>query len=54
MQNKGTGDQGKGGLMKLYHAGAQRITDATYYRELVRKEEAEYQKLFAEYMSKVM
>ena len=33
---------------------AQRITDATYYRELVRKEEAEYQKLFAEYMSKVM
>ena len=34
--------------------GAQRITDATYYRELVRKEEAEYQKLFAEYMSKVM
>ena len=32
----------------------QRITDATYYRELVRKEEAEYQKLFAEYMSKVM
>ena len=52
MQNKGTGDQGKGGLMKL--TGAQRITDATYYRELVRKEEAEYQKLFAEYMSKVM
>ena len=34
--------------------GAQRITDATYYRELVRKEEAEYQKLFAEDMSKVM
>ena len=41
-------------LQNLTWTGAQRITDATYYRELVRKEEAEYQKLFAEYMSKVM
>ena len=41
-------------LQNLTWTGSQRITDATYYRELVRKEEAEYQKLFAEYMSKVM
>ena len=32
MQNKGTGDQGKGGLMKLYHAGKEEIREPDIYR----------------------
>ena len=31
MQNKGTGDQGKGGLMKLYHAGKEEIREPDIY-----------------------
>ena len=40
-------------LQNLTWIGAQRITDAAHYRELVRKEEEEYQKLFAAYMQRI-
>ena len=95
MQNHGLGDKGKGGLMKLYHAGKEEIRELDIYRgrknadfgqgfyltpdrefayrwayedyvvneyeldltglDVIRfSREAEYQKLFAEYMSRVL
>ena len=39
-------------LQQLKWTGAQKVVDDSYYRELVRKEEAEYQEEFAAYMQK--
>ena len=39
-------------LQQLKWTGAQKVVDDSYYRDLVRKEEAEYQEEFAAYMQK--
>ena len=40
-------------LEQLRWIGAQKVTDDSYYRDLVKKEESEYQEQFAAYMQKL-
>ena len=40
-------------LEQLRWIGAQKVTDDSYYRDLVKKEESEYQEQFAAYMQKM-
>ena len=40
-------------MQQLRWTGAQEVIDDSYYRDLVRKEESEYQEQFAAYMQKL-